>query len=157
MLHGTAGIQVAECFSLLASLLTKLPSGGCTHQAYLGLLVGERHTSSPGKHLEFSKLSYTFPLPIPLIITHEEAKRSTHSEMATFSDQSVLPARDKVDKVRNNFQMIFLKCLLPLSDASSLKMIRTVSVHQITWLCLFFLVAFSTKSKLLSDCRWFRK
>lgn len=48
-----------------------------------------------------------FPLPIPLIITHEEAKRSTHSEMATFSDQSALPGRDKVDKVRNDFQMIF--------------------------------------------------
>ena len=50
-----------------------------------------------------------FPLPIPLIITQEEAKRWTHPEMAILSDQSVLPGRDKVDKVRNNFQMIFLK------------------------------------------------
>ena len=109
MLQGIARIQVAEC-SLLASLLTKMPSRGCTHQAYLRLLVGERHTSSPEMVRETSrifKIVFYVSLPIPLIITHEEAKRSTHSEMATFSDQSVLPGRDKVDKVRNNFQMIF--------------------------------------------------
>lgn len=58
----------------------------------------------PGKNTEFSKQFYIFPLPFPPIITQEEAKRrSTHSEVATFSDQTVLPEKNKVNRVRNSF------------------------------------------------------